>query len=288
MKRSHAQHLERGTESLERRRGEPLDALRQQSDAASKLHLRQTAIEKGQKRIQEAEQFSQQGDQKIAMDNEKCVKDYEERYRHEIKFVRNDTQSYFDIQTYVNGAGSIYPPCYANRLFFRKASRDGEGYDHIFYARGNFKRRLPYSRPYEKADADIKCKETKPLPHADILFNQIRAANEYLAQLRVSDWPTQFDLGIYFGQHIVNASDRKIFETLHPEETGEVVFQKGTDGYKAIVGCDTGKAKWMLAARLGKEISKVKLIKNKDKNKKGEQEIRYYTKYHLETIPKVP
>jgi hypothetical protein len=48
---------------------------------------------------------------------------------------------------------------------------------------------------------------------------------------------------------------------LLPEETEEALFSKGTDGYKAIAGCETGKAKWMLAAQLGKEISQVKLEK---------------------------
>jgi hypothetical protein len=50
-------------------------------------------------------------------------------------------------------------------------------------------------------------------------------------------------------------------DTLLPEETEEALFSKGTDGYKAIAGCETGKAKWMLAAQLGKEISQVKLEK---------------------------
>src|SRR5689334_4395802 len=103
METSHAQHLERGTGSIERQIGEPLDTLREQSDAARKLRLRQTAIEKGQKRIQEAEEFSRQEDQEIAIDNEKCVKDYEERYSHKIDFVRYDPQPYLEIQTSVNG-----------------------------------------------------------------------------------------------------------------------------------------------------------------------------------------
>ena len=116
MKRSHAQHLERGTESLERRRGEPLDALRQQSDAASKLHLRQTAIEKGQTRIQDVEKFARRSAQEIEKDNQTCVKKYEERYGHEIQFVRDDTKCYIDIDTYVKGS-DVAIRCYVNRLY---------------------------------------------------------------------------------------------------------------------------------------------------------------------------
>jgi hypothetical protein len=281
MERSHAQYLERGTGSVERWRGEPLDVLREQCDEARKLNLRQTAIEKGQTRIQEAEKFARQNDQDISMDNKKCIIIYKERYRHEIDFVRDDIKCYIDIKTYVKGAGAIYRPCYTNRLAFCKdASRND--YDHVFYGLGNFKRRLPYSRAYDKADDDFKYEQTKPLPHVDILFNQIRAANEYLAQQSKSGWPTKFDLGVYYGHNIFNPSDQKIFDTLLPEETGEVLLRKGTDGYKAIAGCDTGNAKWMLAARLGKEISMVMLEKKKKLNeKKGKLETQYHTKYYL-------
>jgi hypothetical protein len=287
MERFHAQHLERETGSVERRIGEPLDVLRQQSDAASKLDLRQTAIEKGQTRIQDAEKFARRSTQEIEKDNQTCVNKYEERYRHELWFKRNDTECNIDIDTYVKGP-DVASSCYTNSLYFQEDARGG--YDHIFYGDENFKRRLPNWPPHYKwADDDIKYEQTKSLPHAHILFNQIRAANEYLAQQSESGgWPTKFDLSIYRGEHIVNLSDRKIFDTLLPEETGEVLFSKGTDEYKAIAGCDTGKAKWMLAAQLGKEISNVRLIKKKKMNNKGKLEIRCYTEYYFEVATQEP
>src|SRR5690242_18234916 len=101
MERSHDQHLERETASVERSKDEPFDALRQQSDAASQLQLQQKAIEKGQTRIPEAEQFSQQSAQEIESYNQTCVNQYEARYRHEIDLTRNDTECYLYIDTHV-------------------------------------------------------------------------------------------------------------------------------------------------------------------------------------------
>jgi hypothetical protein len=281
MERTHVRHLERETVSVERREGEPLDALRQQSEAASQLRIRQEAIEKGQTRIQAAEQFSRQSTREIEMYNQTSVSNYEKRYRHAIWLRRDDTIDLLVIDTYIKGlSGASIVPCYRNGISFRKDAGTGD-ISHIFYGVQNFKRRLPENSPAYRLDNDVKYKGTKPLPHADILFNQIRAANEYLAQQRESVWPTQFDLAIYQGRDIVNRSDQKIFDTLLPQETGEVLFSKGTDGYKAMAGCETGKAKWMLAAQLGKEVFGVKLVKKEEMKEEGEKEIKYHTKYYF-------
>jgi hypothetical protein len=244
--------------------------------------IRDQAIDKGKERILRAKQLFEQGPEYIEAYNEQCIQSYNKRYCTEIS--RNQ---FTNIKTYVR---ETMLSCYNNKLMDHFPGNSTK----YFYGDQNFKRRSPdcrfrwsYPPGCGSVDDEIEYEGTIPLPHEYILFNQMKALDEYLKTTffeYLNSLPG-FDLEVYKGGNITNKDDQAVIDTFIHGNKGEKAFYEGEDGYYALAGCNTGKAKWNLAAQLGKKIVSVHMEKIEHTYEGGNIKIEYNTTYRFEKVP---
>jgi hypothetical protein len=244
--------------------------------------MQQTASERGERRIQDVARFRVQN---LEQNNNSSYQRYHNRYhthwveRAEPTSEGEEPLDGIEMRTCVRGT-SPDEPCYRNLLLI-------DGDRHIFQGEANFKRRPldPIEHSTEefpkgsgRYDDEVVIRGTEPLANEEILFNQLqRTLSE--VQRHPERFPEEFahfDLNTYEGLHITNQHDRQLIDTLLPENTGEKTFSPPDRGYAIIAGGETVKAKFVLAARLGKDISQIRIEKSYDEMGKQKYDITYH------------
>jgi len=248
--------------------------------------LQSDARTRGHDRVKQANQL---GPQEIESYKISSEQNYRNRYETEISplssiqqsmgpFYRpnfgktnNPINTEYNVYTYVKGNTEY--ACYENKLKY-----DSEKNIWTFYGITNFKRRPPgkdgeeiFFQAVGKFDSEVKWEGTQPLPHEDIIWNQVREASKR--------HNSNISLDIYHGQDIRADKDKKIVDALMPNIREKKTFSRGDDGYFIILGTDTGKAKPKLGALFGKSISSITIEKKLDKGR-----IAYSIEYKYDNI----
>jgi hypothetical protein len=215
---------------------------------------------KGQDRIRQADQLRQQD---TALYRIASKQNYQNRYNtivvpddYEGNTMSIGEHQQCSVQTYVKGKGDEFC-CYLNRLEY-----DNEEDRWIFYGDANFKRRPPDDPVYRdypfgcgKFDNEVEWEGTQPLPHEDVMWNQVREVNERRNGSISPD--------IHYGPDIIHAKDKKIIDALMPN-IGEMTFNRNDDGYAIVLGIDTAKAKPKVGVLFGKSIPSITIEKKPD------------------------
>ncbi|GCF11890.1 hypothetical protein [Dictyobacter arantiisoli] len=213
------------------------------------------ARDKGRERVQKAEDMRKNID--VPGHNQAAREEYAGRYRTEIEYT-GDT---VELSSYVQGK-NVTRSCYDNYVRIDEESDKAH-----FVQQSNYKRRTPHYQTKElmeqypkgcgKFDDEVEWKSTEPSSHGMVLFNQIESYQNYAREHNLPP----LDLHPYEAVELVNRKDQALVNAFLGEGPGSRTFRKGDDGYYAMAGGDTGKAKWELSVHLGHDITHIEMAK---------------------------
>jgi hypothetical protein len=227
--------------------GQGLDLVRDIMQKQAIEKKQSAAKIKGQERMQAADRFRKSD---IDVYKNASSQNFQRRYK---TVIVKEEENEFDIKTYVAGTEKS---CYWNCISYNEENKKW-----TFYGMDNFKRRPPtyaeemYPRGCGKFDEEVQKDNTQPLPHEQIVWNQISVFNQKKS--------VQAHLETYIARDITNEKDRKLIDMFLPN-AGSKRFNEGENGYFSILGADTAKAKLNLGILFEKRLSSITLEKEED------------------------